>query len=161
MYDSLGRTAYRNFISQEQKHSRGTRFHRYVHNTPSTLVERDLRSPGGDTWHDAIPRPFPSLSRDANNTLYERPTTPAQSTSLITSAKSSAPAMRVPVNKHEGALSERIVQEMSQIRAELAHMRSTRAHRPSGSRLTVDTELPTTYDVIQDVSQRGFAQSYD
>lgn len=98
-------------------------------------------------------RPFPSLSRVANNTLYERPTTPAQSTSLITSAKSSSPAMGVPVNDYEGTLSERIVQEMSQIRAELAHMRRTRAHRPSRSRHTVDTELPPSYDAIQDISQ--------
>lgn len=54
--------------------------------------------------------------------------------------------MGVPVNNHEGALSERIVQEVSQIRAELARKRRTRAHRQSRSR---HTELPPNYDAIQ------------
>lgn len=48
------------------------------------------------------------------------------------------------MNNHEGALSERIVQEVSQIRAELARKRRTRAHRPSRH-----TELPPNYDAIQ------------
>lgn len=54
------------------------------------------------------------------------------------------------MNDHEGALSEQIVQEMTQIRAELARMRRTRAHRPSRSR---HTELQPNYDAIQGSSQ--------